>query len=113
MFPKKGTRRININGEFFLWHFSTKAEKLSLVVQAEDVEGQMLMFYVPFTDNWLRLGLKPEEKERLPENQIEMMTPSFVAEIIQFGLQNGWQHNSRRQPYKLTMEEGNIKCINS
>lgn len=111
MLPKKGTRRININGEVFLWHVSSKAKKLSIVVQSENGEGQMLTFSIPFTDSWLKFGLKPEEKEQLPENQIEAVTPSFVAEIIQFGLQNEWLPNIKSLPYNLTMDEGKIKCI--
>ena len=85
--PKKGTRKININGRIFLWHVSTNSENLSLTVQTK--ESQLLLFSIPFTNVWLRLGLKPEQKENLPENEIKVITPSFVKEIIEFGLLNG------------------------
>lgn len=103
--PKKGLRKIIVNGEQFVWKVRKKAthseehnQPLSIPIQYIDGDGeggQLLLATIPYA----RAGYGTY---RLRE-----ITPALIEKCIKRGIQSGWQ-------YKQAAENGKyfgIDCL--
>ena len=70
--PKKGTRKLTVNNEVYLWHYSGHCPLCSKDVFTIGMAGKP---YVLFIDPF------PHAFE---------MTPASVAQAIQWAVENGW-----------------------
>ena len=75
---KKGSRKITIEGDIYLWHLRDNNVDISVVVQLMN-EGQLLKRVY---------GL-----EEVFDNPI---TPSRVEKLIKLGLSKGWKPSSKK-----------------
>jgi hypothetical protein len=86
-FPRRGTRRFTVDGQYFNWHVSPKwvdAGGSICTVQARAGKGQILHF-------WPNDGFP---------------SPREVREVILFALEHGWTPNGEGAP--LWVDRGEL-----
>ena len=81
MLAKKGSRKIAINGNHYLWKASNKSGSLIVAIQDPSSNGQMLIAKIA-SDIW-----DMTEWERA----VGPVTPKLVEKIIDLALTQGWQ----------------------
>ncbi len=70
--PKKGTRKITVNGIEYLWHFSAGCPCCSDAVFTVGIEGKAYVLFIdPFPHNF-------------------EIKPSSIADALGWAVKNGW-----------------------
>jgi hypothetical protein len=101
---KIGSRRIAVNGHFFLWRirrtptYCQGAFASVLCFAVEHIESGAVLSVVsdgPRPDNWL--GIKGT-----------IVTPKMVADCIQQAITSGWNPTESRKPYRLDLRKGRV-----
>ena len=90
-FAKKGTRKISVRGEPYLWHLNPKFETQShwIVIQHRQHNRQLLCLNTYSQD----LAIRPES----------------VARAIEFALSNGWEAKAKAAPMYLDYKRGQFR----
>jgi hypothetical protein len=85
--PKKGIRKINVNGQDYSWIASGNDGFIYLIICSSSGHGQKLLTQFEYhsfkspTDNCLKQQL--------------VITPSIVKQVIEYGLKQGWTPEKR------------------
>ncbi|VAW76563.1 hypothetical protein MNBD_GAMMA12-2259 [hydrothermal vent metagenome] len=89
--PKKGSRKIHVEGSDYLWLVRDNGDYYSIVIQKHD-EGQLL--YVCVSD-WSCALTFPAP-----------ITPSLVERLVLESLDKGWLPTSvGKQPFKVAIDD--------
>jgi hypothetical protein len=108
--PKKGTRKIIVDGEPFIWLIrrqatNTQAESgwghLHVAVEHAEEPGSVLVI---LTD-------RPHPQGLTPTNEVKPVTPSDAAQWIQQAVQLGWQPQLPGITFKVQIAGGRAEKI--
>lgn len=100
--PKKGTRKIIVDGEPFLWLIRRQATytqencgNLHIAVEHAEAPGSVLVILTdrPHPQCW-------------GTNEVKPVTPSDAAQWIQQAVQLGWQPQPSGIPLRCGLQEG-------
>ncbi|MEM7348905.1 MAG: hypothetical protein AAF485_32145 [Chloroflexota bacterium] len=109
--PKKKSRKIIVDDQIYRYLIADRGTNLNLAIEADDTKGQLVSFQVPYCDPWLKLSVEQVSDEKLPDNQIQSITPSFVKSVIIFALEKGWQPTTKQKPLQVMLEDGKLKLV--
>ena len=107
--PKKKSRKITVDNQTYRYLIANRGANLSLTIEADNTKGQLVNFRVPYCDPWLKFSVEQVSDEKLPDNQIQSMTPVFVQKVIVFALKKGWQPTTKQKPLHIMLEDGELK----
>ena len=79
---KKGMRKLNVNGNSYLWKFKEK-----VFVVKDMHKNNPLVIDIGWLDDWLYMN---DPKIDPSENMPKRVTPKFVRESILFAEKYGW-----------------------
>ncbi|MEP6514738.1 hypothetical protein [Microcoleus vaginatus] len=108
--PKKGTRKIIVDGEPFIWLIRRQATytqscyacgNLHVAVQHADEPGSVLVI---ITD-------RPHPQGFTPTNEVKPVTPSDAAQWIRQAVQLGWQPRAIGNTFKVRIAGGRAEKI--
>lgn len=91
MLAKKGSREISVNGSSYRWKANNKRGCLLVAIQKPELNGQMLVVKVA-SDTW-------DMSQR--ELAVGPVTPKLVEKLIEFGLEKGWQPETKDKVLEL------------
>lgn len=98
-FPKKGSRKITIDGEVFYWRVRKKMthnekhnDSISIPIQHKSCASILLANL-----GYCRAG----ELGGYPSNPIPNITPALIELCIRFGISNGWNHLEKGKPFHI------------
>ena len=103
--PKKGTRKIVVDGESFLWLIRRKATytqacyhcgNLHVAIEHSEKPGSVLVI---LTD-------RPHPQGLSPANEVKPVTPSDAAQWIRQAVQLGWQPRAIGNTFKVRIAGG-------
>ncbi len=90
-FAKKGTRKILVRGEQYLWHLNPKFETQS---------------------HWIVIQHRLYDKRLLCLNTYShdlVISPGSVAKAIEFAVSNGWEPRTKAAPMYLDYKHGQFR----
>ena len=99
--PKKGTRRIAIEGEHYRWIVSPNDGFITLVVELAESPGQCLTAFFNYLDLY-----EPAGPGRLKiVGQRCSIRPGVVRAVIEAALESGWRPKATgKRPYRLDVD---------
>jgi hypothetical protein len=89
--PKKGTRRIDVDGQAYRWLVSPNDGYIALVVESAEEPGQRLEAYFRYHDRYEPLGTGAERIV----GQARSISPGTARAVIEAALRGGWQPSRR------------------
>lgn len=96
MLPKKGSRRVTVDGVVYRWRESHGHRSFELRVERFDDPGQLL--FAPFA----YLHLDPTHGSHVYR---PIMTHSVLREVIERGLARGWTPERSGPPFSLDLAD--------
>lgn len=103
--PREKSRAIEVDDEKYRYLVADRGREITLTIEADNAQGQLVTFQVPYVDPWLKFSVEQVSDEKLPDNQLSSITPTFVRKVILFALENGWQPHAKGKPIQLTLNE--------
>jgi hypothetical protein len=91
-YPRKAAlRKIRIGLTEYYWNFRTDRSINTIRIRVGEVEDQnaSLLIEAYHIDGWLTIG-----EQNTKPNEIEIITPGFVRQAVDFALLNGWKQGS-------------------
>ena len=104
--PKKsGLRKIKIGLTEYYWNFRTDRSINTIRIRVGEVEDQnaSLLIEAYHIDGWLTIG-----EQNTKPNEIEIITPGFVRQAVDFALLNGWKQRPSKR-LSLTYQNKEFK----
>lgn len=104
---RRGYRRINVDGREYWWRLQPGYDSSELRVSGTDSSGQRLVVELKdWRDPWLNLSGFEERDGMLQlwtsaRNSPGVITPAFVAPLIQRALAEGWSPERRLPTFRL------------
>jgi hypothetical protein len=102
--PKKGTRRIHVDGGDYWWIVSPDDGYLVLVVESAKGPRRRLLVYTGYRDAPIP---DPRTGGHIPNPQMRI-TPALVRRCIVTGLAAGWNSSQPGQDFCLTHDGDDI-----
>ena len=92
-FPKKGLRKINIDGHDYFWIASGNDGYIDLIICLANGIGQKL--FANFDYHSFEIPTENYSKQRFS------ITPHIVRQVIEYGLKHGWTPEKKSADLRL------------
>lgn len=93
---RNGLRKIKVGNKEYYWNFNTNYPTKTIRISIGEINNQnkRLLIDAYYVDTWLTIG----DKERR-RNEIEIVTPGFIRQAIDFAISNGWNLDVNKKLY--------------
>lgn len=97
---KKNSRQIIVAGVKYRWVFSENSGWNDVTIQAASGKGSKLVAQFPWNKINSEYVIDISQEDQIVPPPYDIITPSTVEKLIEFGLGNGWDTNSGKKPFK-------------
>ncbi len=95
---KQGFRKIVVKNISFNWKFSGGID-----IRPDLNKNNQLFIDYGWYDDWLYVE---DKKNKPPDYEPKIVTPSFIRTSIEFALKNGWNTENRTGKFEINYKEG-------